>query len=261
MSDITVAAVQTIQHWEDKGKNLAHFENLLAHSDLSEVDVLVFPEMFHTGFSMHVETLHETMENSLGITWLQQQAKMHHCLCIASLIIKENNTYRNRMVAAFPSGKIEYYDKQHLFSMAGENNYYTAGTEQKIISYNGWNILLQVCFDLRFPEGSRNKVLKNNSPSYDLVIYVANWPEKRSAHWEALLPARAIENQCYVVGVNRIGIDGNGHKYSGKTVIYDALGNRIASETEAKEIVLIAQLQQEALHKTRDSLPFLKEQN
>ena len=257
MSDLKIAALQANQYWADKEKNLAHFDDLLSKSKLSEVDVLVFPEMFHTGFSMNAASLHEEMNNSIGIDWLKQKAIQYDCLTVASLIIKENEKYFNRMVAVYPNGTIEYYDKRYLFSFAGENKVFSAGGTEKIIQYKGWNILLQVCFDLRFPEGARNKMIKNNTAKYDFVIYVANWPKKRIQHWEKLLPARAIENQTYVLGVNRVGIDGNQHEYNGRSCLYSPMGDIISELQDSQEGVLLGMINQESILYIREKMNFL----
>lgn len=259
MPNLNIAALQTQQFWEDKAKNLAHFDTLLSHYDLDEIDVLVFPEMFHTGFSMNPEKLYEEMNNAMGIEWLQKKSEQYNCLCIASLIIRENMQYFNRMVAIYPDGKIEYYDKRYLFSFAGEHEVYTAGKTQKIIQYKGWNILLQVCFDLRFPEGARNYMINQSNASYDFVIYVANWPQKRIQHWQALLKARAIENQAYVVGVNRVGIDGNQHEYNGKSQIISPFGKIVAEAKDNEEQVIVASIEADTITEIRQKMNFLND--
>jgi predicted amidohydrolase len=257
MSDLKIAGVQTYQFWEDKAKNLAHFDELLNKSNLSDIDVLVFPEMFHTGFSMNASSLYEEMHNSIGIDWLKQKATQYDCLTVASLVIKENEKYFNRTVAVYPSGTVEHYDKRYLFSFAGEDKVFSAGEEEKIIQYKGWNILLQVCFDLRFPENTRNEIVKNNTAKYDLVIYVANWPKKRIQHWEKLLPARAIENQVYVLGINRVGMDGNQHEYNGKSCLYSPTGDTLAELQDSQEGILYGTIDKESIKNIREKMNFL----
>jgi len=257
MSDLKIAGVQTHQFWEDKAKNLAHFDELLIKSNLSEVDVLVFPEMFHTGFSMNASSLYEEMDNSIGIDWLKQKSNQYDCLTIASLIIMENEKYFNRMVAVYPNGTIEHYDKRCLFSFAGEDKVFSAGENEKIIQYKGWNILLQVCFDLRFPENARNEIVKNDTAKYDFVIYVANWPKKRILHWEKLLPARAIENQVYVLGINRVGMDGNQHEYNGKSCLYSPTGDTLAELQDSQEGILYGTIDKESIQNIREKMNFL----
>jgi predicted amidohydrolase len=259
MPNLTIAAVQSVQYWEEKEKNLAHFDNLLKQNSIKNIDVLVFPEMFHTGFSMHPERLFEEMENSMGINWLTNTSKRYNCLSIASLIIREEGKYFNRMVAVYPDGKIEYYDKRYLFSFAGEDKVYTAGNQQKIITYKNWNILLQVCFDLRFPENCRNQLLNPQQSIYDLVIYIANWPKKRIHHWENLLMARAIENQVYCLGVNRVGQDGNQHEYNGKSKLISPYGKVIQEADENKEHILCTTIHAHEIEKIRVEMNFLKD--
>lgn len=258
MSDLVVAGLQTQQHWEDKEKNLHHFDALLNQHDLNGVDILVFPEMFHTGFSMNAESLAEVMNDSLGITWLKQKSKKYHCVSIASLIIRENNQFFNRMVAVFPNGELEFYDKQHLFSMAGEDKVFTSGEKSKVIEYKGWRIKLQVCFDLRFPEGARNKIDSSGKPEYDLLIYNANWPKRRIAHWDILLPARAVENQCFVLAVNRVGTDGNDIEYDGHSQLVDGWG-KILQRVDNTEELFTQTIKRESLDELRNTLVFLKD--
>ncbi len=259
MSDLKVALVQTQQFWEDKNTNLQHFDALLT-SELSEsIDVLIFPEMFQTGFTMNAKNLAENMEDSLSLNWLKAKAKNHDCLCIASLIIEEQGQYFNRMVAVHPEEKIDYYDKIHLFSLAKEDEHYSPGTTKTIVEFRGWKLLLQVCYDLRFPENSRNSVKQNGKFDFDAIIYVANWPERRIAHWDALLPARAIENQCFVIGVNRIGEDDNGLLYSGSTQAIDAIGTYLIRPIVAREGIFRTIFESETLSETRQKLAFLKD--
>jgi omega-amidase len=259
MSDLRIATVQTQQFWEDKEANLLHFDALLS-SELSEtVDVLIFPEMFHTGFTMNAEALAESMEDSLGINWLKTKANSYDCLCVASLIIKENKHYFNRMVAVHPDGNVDHYDKIHLFSLAKEDAHYSPGNKKTIVEFRGWKLLLQVCYDLRFPENSRNAVQEDDSFEFDAIIYVANWPERRIAHWDALLPARAIENQCYVVAVNRVGQDANTLVYNGSSQVIDALGNYLIKPIKQSEVVYASSFTMKNLEAVRQKLPFLKD--
>lgn len=259
MSDLKIAALQTNQYWEDKEKNLAHFDELLSKSKLTGVDVLVFPEMFHTGFSMNASSLYEEMDNSIGIDWLKQKAVQYDCLTVASLIIKDNEKYFNRMVAVYPNGTIEHYDKRYLFSFAGEDQVFSAGETEKIIQYKGWNILLQVCFDLRFPENARNEIIKNDTAKYDFVIYIANWPKKRIKHWEKLLPARAIENQTFLLGVNRVGMDGYQHEYNGKSALYSPMGEIVSELQDCQEVVLLGTIRSDDIQNVREEMNFLRD--
>jgi omega-amidase len=256
MQDLDVVLVQANQLWENKVGNLENYSSLLKEVDTC--DLIIFPEMFHTGFSMNVEELAEEMEDSIGINWLRKVASEKKSAIYTSLIIKENNQYFNRGVFIYPEGQIETYDKRKSFGLAGEDKYFTAGTEKKVVEYKGWKIQLQICYDLRFPEIARNKIESNLYPTYDVLLYVANWPEKRNLHWKTLLRARAIENQCYVIGVNRVGIDGKELNYSGDSIVVDALGNENKCKPSCENLLKI-NLQKEELDKIRRDLPFLKD--
>lgn len=258
MQDLKVAIVQANQVWENKNANLAHFENLLESVNKKQVDLIILPEMFHTGFSMSSKMLAEEMENSLGLNWLSNIAFKKNAAVFTSLIIKEGDSYFNRGIFIYPDGKVITYDKRKLFSLANEDKFYTAGNKKVIIDFKGWKIQLQICYDLRFPEISRNDIDIQRNPHYDLLIYVANWPEKRKHHWKSLLLARAIENQCYVIGVNRVGTDGNGLNYSGDSCSIDPLGEEISCNSNTEQLLFVT-ISQETLSKVRQSLPFLKD--
>jgi predicted amidohydrolase len=255
MQDLRITTVQANQIWEDKPANLARYESLI--ENIAATDLIIFPEMFHTGFSMNVDALAETMENSLGINWLKNCAKTNNCAVYTSLIIEENNAFYNRGVFIEPTGKLSFYDKRKCFSLAHEDDFFTAGQNEIIIEYKSWKIQLQICYDLRFPEIVRNRI-ENESPAYDLILYVANWPKKRAEHWKALLKARAIENQCYVVGVNRVGTDGKGLEYSGDSSCFNALGK---SEFNSNDVEQMQQhtLAMKDLTEIRKTRPFLKD--
>lgn len=259
MSDLKITLVQTQQFWEDKEKNLAHFDQLICGLDHAEIDVLIFPEMFQTGFSMNTQKMSEPMEKAPSIVWLKNKSETFGCLCIASLIIENQGQYFNRMVACFPDGSIEYYDKIHLFSLAKEDQHFTPGNSKKIITYKGWRIMLQICYDLRFPESARNSVGRNNLFDYDVLLYVANWPEKRISHWNALLPARAIENQSYVVAVNRVGTDKNQLTYSGCSQVIAPDGNYLIQPIQQGDILLSTTLSHAFQSTFRTQLSFLKD--
>jgi predicted amidohydrolase len=255
MRDLRITLVQANQIWEDKQANLHHFEQLI--SGVS-TDLIVFPEMFHTGFSMNPEKLAEKMTDSQGIAWLKRIAAEKSAACYTSLIIEENNCFYNRGVFVEPTGKITVYDKRKCFGLAGEDLIFTAGNNASIVAYNGWKINLQICYDLRFPEICRNEV-KDETALYDVLIYVANWPERRKHHWNSLLVARAIENQCFVVGVNRVGTDANALSYSGNSVVVNALGEAEATTNENTEQIVTIAIGKESLTETREKLPFLKD--
>ena len=214
---LRVSLVQFEIAWEDPLANCALLEEKLQHL-INQTDVVVLPEMFSTGFSMNDQGAE--IGHGPVIKWLKLMASRLNALVVGSIKCKENNQFFNRFVAVDPEGKILSYDKKHLFRMGGEDQFYTAGNERRIISYKNWNIAAFVCYDLRFPVWSRNVDL-----AYDLAIYVANWPAVRSHAWNTLLRARAIENLAYVVGVNRIGQDGNEIQYQGDSALISYLGN------------------------------------
>ena len=255
MQNLSVTLVQTTQQWENKAGNLTHFDGLLAQ--LPATDLILLPEMFHTGFSMNAETLAETM-NAAGIAWLKKMAKEKDTAIYTSLIIKEDNHFFNRGVFVQPDGLVHVYDKQKRFALAGEDLVYTAGEKPTIVQWKGWNIKLQICYDLRFPEIVRNSLNEDGNAAYDVILYVANWPERRALHWKSLLIARAIENQCYVAGLNRVGTDGNGLTYSGDSMVVDALGT-VHDCTPSVEEIKTVELNYTDLMTVRQQLPFLKD--
>jgi predicted amidohydrolase len=257
MQDLRITTVQSNQIWEDKPANLARYESLI--ENIAATDLIVFPEMFHTGFSMNVDALAETMENSLGINWLKNCAKTNNCAVYTSLIIEENNAFYNRGVFIEPTGKLSFYDKRKCFSLAHEDDFFTAGQNEIIVEYNSWKLQLQICYDLRFPEIVRNRI-EGNIPAYDVILYVANWPKKRAEHWKALLKARAIENQCYVVGVNRVGDDGNGIKHNGHSQLIDFSGENRVTPIENREQIVHVLIEKVPMVQFRERFPFLKDQ-
>lgn len=220
MQNLTVSLVQTPLHWEDWEANLTMLTQNL--DGLGTTDLIVLPETFTAGFSMNVSRVAQTMSGE-AVSWMKQMAARHHAVVAGSMVIAEHNTHYNRFIWMRPDGTLDYYDKRHLFSMAGEDEHFTGGRERKVVELKGWRICLQVCYDLRFPVWSRNR------NDYDALIYVANWPEARRSAWNTLLLARAHENQCYVVGVNRVGKDGNDISYSGDSVAVDSRGTVISN--------------------------------
>lgn len=230
MQDLLITTIQTQLFWEDVDKNLAHFD--LKINEIKEpTDIIVLPEMFTTGFTMNPNLLAET-HGGKGLQWMQRKAKERNCVIVGSISVKEGVTFYNRLYWVKPDGNFDSYDKRHLFRMGNEHQHYSLGSKKLIIEYKGWKICPLVCYDLRFPVWSRNR--KENT--YDVLIYVANWPEVRSYPWKQLLIARAIENQAYVVGVNRVGADGNEIKHSGDTCVINPRGELI-SNTKAYEDV------------------------
>jgi predicted amidohydrolase len=247
-----IAIIQSSLYWEAISKNRNSFEEKIAQID-SEVNIIILPEMFSTGFTMNASKMAETMQGET-VLWMQTLAKNKNCAVAGSLIISENNQYYNRFLFVFPTGKIQFYDKRHLFSLAGEDKIYTAGSKKQIVEYSGWKICLQVCYDLRFP------VFARNVENYDLLLYVANWPTVRINAWDILLKARAVENLSYTIGVNRIGSDANNHEYNGHSQVIDFLGNPIL-EPEENEGVFIVELDKNKMLETRKKLNFLNDKD
>jgi len=215
---LTITLIQTELFWENKEVNIHHFTKLI--EDIKEqTDVIILPEMFSTGFSMNASALAEKMDGPV-VSWMKETAKKKQAVICGSLIIEEDEKYFNRFVWVGTDGIVQSYNKRHLFRMANENDFYTNGTKKIIIEYKGFKIFPAVCYDLRFPVWLR----RTKQFDYDMMIVVANWPERRALHWKALLHARAIENQCYVVAVNRVGNDGNGFLYSGESSLINPKG-------------------------------------
>ncbi|MBF9221959.1 amidohydrolase [Hymenobacter ruricola] len=219
MSDLTVSFLQTELHWQDAAANRASLDLALARLD-APTDLIVLPEMFTTGFSMDAATLAEPMDGPT-VAWLRAHAAAHNAVVTGSVIIEEGGAYYNRLLWVRPDGSLSYYNKRHLFTLAGEQHTYTPGRTRLVEEWRGWRICPLVCYDLRFPVWSRNQP----AAPYDLLLYVANWPAVRRTAWTTLLRARAIENVACALGVNRIGHDGPGHVYSGDSALLDAQGN------------------------------------
>lgn len=255
MQDLKVTLVQANQIWEDKAANFKNYKRLLQGI---ETDLILLPEMFQTGFSMNTSELAEDAESSNSIEWLKILAEEKDAAIYTSLMIREGNSVYNRGVFIQKNQPVLHYDKRKTFGLAGENKYFESGDGETIVDYKGWKLQLQICYDLRFPEIVRNKTLPNQSAAYDVILYVANWPEKRSTHWNALLTARAIENQCFVVGLNRVGLDEKGLSYCGDSKLINALGEDEELEPN-EECVKTFVLETDALAKVRNSLPFLKD--
>ncbi|MFT5892335.1 MAG: omega-amidase [Dokdonia sp.] len=247
-----IAIIQTHLVWENAVANRTNLDTLL-HQVSDEVQLVILPEMFTTGFSMNPVTLAESMEGPT-VMWLKNWAQQKKIAICGSIIISENNNYYNRFLFVKPNGDITYYDKRHRFMMAGEGELYTAGEDSVLIEYQGWKLFPQICYDLRFPVFARNTV------DYDAVIYVANWPKPRVGAWDALLKARAIENMSYVIGVNRIGLDGNGLEYVGHSGVYNVLGDEVAF-AKAEEKIITSILSKDHIITTRQKLPFLEDRD
>lgn len=259
MSSLFITIIQSDLHWENKQANLDLFEQKIL-SLPEQSSIVILPEMFTTGFSMKASALAETMDGP-SIAWMRKMASTKKVVLTGSLIIEENGNYFNRLIWMLPTGEMGHYDKRHLFGYSKENEHYQAGNQRLITSVNGWKINLQICYDLRFPVWSRQQSKKDHEemlPEYDLLIYVANWPERRSHAWKTLLSARAIENQCFVAGVNRVGTDGNGIYHSGDSMIVDPLGEALFHVADQENIFTI-ELKKQGLNEIRERFPFLKD--
>ncbi len=245
-ANLRVTLIQADLAWQDPATNrrnlAAHFRGLAGHTDL-----IVLPEMFTTGFSMAADSLAETMAGAT-VGWLREEAAAIGCAITGSLIVEENGRHYNRLVWATPDGNLAHYDKRHLFRMAREQEHYAAGNRRLVVELKGWRLCPLVCYDLRFPVWSRSR------GDYDVLLYVANWPARRRAAWSALLRARAIENVCYVVGVNRVGKDGNGASYSGDSVALDFLGQVLGGDRDGDFVETVV-LDRESLATFRRDFP------
>lgn len=259
-STLTLTGIQTDLHWENKEANLAMLEEKIGNIG-KKTEIVVLPEMFSTGFSMSPAQLAETMQGKT-IQWMKRVAAEKRIILTGSLIVEQDQQYYNRLIWMLPNGQSGIYDKRHRFALAGEDAEYAAGSKRLIASVKGWKINLLVCYDLRFPVWSRQAAPpagdSGNGPEYDVLVYVANWPEKRNLAWKTLLQARAIENQCYVIGVNRVGDDGNGHHYSGDSMVIDPMGE-ILYQKEKQEDIFTVTLHKEQLQAVREKLPFWKD--
>ena len=248
---LNITIIQTELAWEQTEKNLEHFYSRI--NEISgETDLVILPEMFTTGFSMQPEKLAEPTEGKT-LKWMQSVAAEKNTTLTGSLIINENNNYYNRLFVVAPEGDYTIYDKRHLFRMGEENQHYTAGNKRVILNIGSWRILPLICYDLRFPVWSRNQ------NDYDLSIYIANWPEVRRHVWRTLLMARALENQVYVAGVNRIGRDGNGLTYSGDSMVVDPRGSVLTRTEPNQESVETVALSLDELNRFREKFPVGKD--
>lgn len=255
MFDLKISLVQFDQHWENVAANYEHIERIL--ENLEQTDVIVLPEMFHTGFSMNT-ALAEDWSNNNALVKLKNWSRKYNAAIYTSFMVSDNHHYFNRGVFVEPSSKVSYYDKRRSFGLGGEDKVFTAGESETIVDFNGWKFNLQICYDLRFPELIRNRIEATGEAAYDVLLYVANWPSKRELHWKTLLQARAIENQCYTIGVNRIGTDGNKLEYSGASAVFSGLGATLL-EMKNQESVQTVTLSKLDIQNLRIQLPFLKD--
>lgn len=256
MEDLLVSIIQTDLEWENPLANLKQFERLFKKID--KTDLILLPEMFTTGFSMNAKALAEQKDGPT-FNWMRTQAQKQDAVICGSLIIEEDGNYYNRLIWMQPNGEFEKYDKRHLFRMANENDSFTGGDKRLICELKGWKIMPLVCYDLRFPVWSRNQFETDRksyaTAEYDLLFYIANWPEARIAAWNKLLAARAIENQVYVVGLNRIGEDGKGIIYNGGSQLIDAKGDVIWQAKDFQAVVNTVELKAKALIDFRKKFP------
>ena len=248
---INIAIVQTSIKWEDTQGNLRKYDQII-DSINTRVDIIFFPEMFNSGFSMNVKKVAESMSGNT-VSWLRQVALTKNLSIVASLAIEENKNFYNRLVWVFPNGEITFYDKRHTFTLAGESKVYSKGDAKIIIEYKGWKFLPQICYDLRFPVWSRN------DSGYDVLFYLANWPTPRISHWKNLLISRAIENMSYCIGVNIVGTDPK-NKYNGYSCIINPNGEHCIEMTE-EEKVIYYQLDKSTINDSRNSLNFLNDKD
>ena len=252
-NQLKIALIQSDLVWENPEQNRINFFQKI--NKISEVvDVIVLPEMFTTGFTMNASKVAEPMDGET-VLWMQNMAKKTNAAVVGSLVISEEKNYYNRLLFVEPSGYISKYDKRHTFTLVGENKTYTAGTEKVIINYKGWKISPLICYDLRFPVWARNMT------NYDVLLYVANWPKPRVSAWDALLKARSIENMCYCIGVNRVGVDGVNSEYSGHSACYDVLGDLQTSIKPNEEQIEVVTLEKRHIETYRNKLRFLDDRD
>jgi omega-amidase len=255
MSSLSFTLIQSNLFWENATQNLEMFSKKLDAID-RKTNVVILPEMFSTGFSMQPNLFAEKMDG-ITINWMKHQATKHKIILCGSVMIEAEGNYFNRFVWMQPNGVFATYDKKHLFAFAGENNYFTAGKNQIITQANGLKIKPLICYDLRFPVWARQQTNTTND-MYDVLLYVANWPERRSYAWKSLLVARAIENQCFVIAVNRIGKDGNDINHSGDSMIINPLGEIIYSKAD-EEAIFTYTIEKSVVDEIRAKFPFYKD--
>ncbi|WP_026902449.1 amidohydrolase [Pedobacter glucosidilyticus] len=251
MEQLKVTLLQAYLFWENAAKNLQNIS--LKLSDIRErTDLIVLPEMFNTGFTMNAVENAEKMDGKT-VSWMRDTAKKFNAVITGSLIIEENSNFYNRMVWMRPDGSYETYDKKHLFGLAEEDKTYTAGHKQVVVELKGWKIRLAICYDLRFPVW-----LRNHQEQYDLLLVVANWPERRAQHWRMLIPARAIENQAFIIALNRVGYDGKQIYYSGDTTCLSPAGDVIYYKRDEEDLYTFSMNKAE-VERVRAEMPFLKD--
>jgi predicted amidohydrolase len=251
--ELKITLVQTTLEWENPEANRKKFQKIIQSLEES-TDLIILPEMFTTGFTMNAEAYAETMEGKT-VKWIIAMAREKNAAITGSIIVIENGKFFNRLLFVTPEGKLHAYDKKHLFTLASEQETYTAGNEKLIIQYKGWKICPMICYDLRFP------VWVRNTENYDVLIYVANWPKARIKAWDVLLQARAIENMAYCIGVNRVGIDGKEFEYVGHSTIYDGLGEDLFQLKNESEAIMNTILYKNHILEIRKKLQFLEDKD
>ncbi len=251
MDALTFTLIQSNLYWENKTANLEMFTQKI-NDITTATNVIILPEMFTTGFTMQAAALAETMEGET-VHWMRKMAATKQCAICGSVIIESKNKYYNRFIWMQANGELQYYDKRHLFAFAGEDENFTGGNTNLIVTQNDLKINCNICYDLRFPVWVRQ-----TENAYDVLIYVANWPQRRSTVWQTLLQARAIENQCYVFGVNRVGVDGKDIYYSGNSMVIDPMGEIIYNKADAEDVFTFT-IELQKIKEVREKLPFLKD--
>jgi omega-amidase len=254
MKKLKIALVQTKLFWEDAAANREHIGGLIRNMKKGAADLVLLPEMFGSGFTMNAGSVAESMQGET-VEWMLQLARTKKAVICGSLVIKDRGNFYNRLLWVTPSGKITTYDKRHLFRMAKEEQTYTAGTKRLLVELNGWSICPLICYDLRFPVWCRN----NNE--YDLLLFVANWPSRRKFAWQQLLVARAIENQCFVAGLNRVGKDGKGIPYTGNSIVHGPAGETVLKIKPNTEGVFITTLDPKVLTDVRKKFPVMMDRD
>ena len=255
MSTLTITTIQSNLIWEDKAANRSMLQQKIDNI-AEKTEIVILPEMFTTGFSMQPELFAETMDGET-VEWMKTVSNKNSIVLTGSVMIEEAGKFYNRLIWMLPNGQYGHYDKRHLFAYGEEDQHYTSGNKRLIASVKGWKINLMVCYDLRFPVWARQKP-DNGEAEYDVLIYVANWPERRSHAWKTLLCARAIENQCYVIGVNRVGDDAKNIHYSGNTLVIDPMGQVLYHMADEEDINTIT-LSKDKLTEVRTKFPFLND--
>ncbi|MCW4151933.1 amidohydrolase [Halomonas sp. 18H] len=255
MSELRTTLVQCDLRWEDPEANCRMLEATLGELGSADTDLIVLPEMFATGFTMNSREMAEPMEHSATVAWMQDQARQRGCVITGSVAVTASGEHYNRLVWARPDGSMLSYDKRHLFRMAGEHERYAMGDDRVIVELKGFRILLSVCYDLRFPVWLRQQASSDQHFEYDALLCVANWPAPRRHAWRVLLQARAIENLCPVIGVNRVGKDAKGLGYAGDSMLIDARGEPLIDEPRDQAFVMTGRLSLDELQAFREKFP------